>query len=1400
MSRDEAFEQCAEAFVAGDYDRCVGHLWPLVQDDTTLHTLQLFLICLQRLGRDELLDQAGPQSLEIAAAHSWEQALLRLTLGQVEPTEVLEQATDAVRRCQAWYYTGARLLTRFEVEQAQHVLAECAVQECPCLECLLAQHEVTRLGNSPASALTAEVERRVEQCNRQVVRLGQEEHFDQAVLVATKALAWARQYLGGRHRSLADSLHNLAWLYKTKGNYARAELMLLQAVEIHRAALGDRNQDVATGLHNLADLYRTTGQYGRAEPLYRQALEVRRAALGANHPDVVTSLNNLALLYHSGGDYARAEPLLLEALEACRTALGEKHTEVAAALNNLGLLYHSRGDYARAEPLFLQALEVRRAAVGERHPSFATVLGNLALLSQSRGDYTRAEQLYLQALEILRAALPENHPDVAVSLGNLGVLYQAMGAYARAEPYFRQALEVYRAGVGERHPSIGTGLSNLAMLYLSMGDYARAEPLYLQALEFQQATLGPNHPDVAVALGSLAGLYQTTGDYARAEPLFLRALEVTRVVVGEQHVHFATGLNNLAMMYGTRGEYARAEPLFCRALEVYRTALGEKHPNFALGLNNLAELYRETRDYQRAEPLHNQAIEVWRAALGERHPDFAFGLSNLALLHEAKGDRARAESLHRQALEVRRGALGEGHPDVATSLSNLALLYQYAGDYARAEPLHRQALEVRRAALGENHPDVANSLNNLAALYAATGDQARAEPLHRQALEVCRAALGEDHPDVAVSLHNLALLWAARDRPQEAFDLLRQAAAIDDRLIGQLFAIASDRQRAAFLQQVQKQLAILLSLVRRSLSGSPEAVRTALDVVLRRKAIRAEADTVRRRTVLTGADPHLQTQMQEFYMLSAQIARKALAGPGPEGPDAHQRLLAEWEARREELERTLARRIPEMNLERQLRAADRRAVALALPEGVALIEFVRFEGFDFTAVARQIDERLWEPPHCWRPARYLAFVLRGGEPDDVAMIDLGEAEPMDRLIADFRADLVHDGQAVVRRELVGRRREGGPAATRTLGEPLRAAVFDPVCSALGGRRQLLLSPDGALAFLPFGVLPAGADRLLLDEYSISYVNTGRDVLRFAAPASGQAGKPLVVADPDFDLDDRVVSSPPVSGVGVPALAGRGEPADRLKPGLQPAGRLSRDFDRGYRFHRLPGFRAEGERVAALLGVKPWLGAGALEGRLKRACRSPRLLHLATHGFFLKDQPHDPDRDFRELTVSGDPGRLRGPLPENPLLRAGLALAGANTWLRGGSPPADAEDGLLTAEDVSGFHLLDTELAVLSACQTGLGDVQSGEGVFGLQRAFILAGARTVVMSLWEVPDDATCALMEDFYRRLTNGEPRAAALEAAQQDLRRTHPEPYFWGAFVCLGNPGPLPPTPPGNSPRGEA
>jgi CHAT domain-containing protein len=193
-----------------------------------------------------------------------------------------------------------------------------------------------------------------------------------------------------------------------------------------------------------------------------------------------------------------------------------------------------------------------------------------------------------------------------------------------------------------------------------------------------------------------------------------------------------------------------------------------------------------------------------------------------------------------------------------------------------------------------------------------------------------------------------------------------------------------------------------------------------------------------------------------------------------------------------------------------------------------------------------------------------------------------------------------------------------------------------------------------------------------------------------------------------------------------------------------------------------------------------LERAAVEVSLKTS-RSPRILHLATHGFFL------PDQQPPEMETSGRGSRFSQRL-ENPLLRSGLALAGANTWLRGGTPPPEAEDGLLTAEDVSGLDLLATQLVVLSACETGLGQVQIGEGVFGLRRAFMLAGAKTLVMSLWKVSDHETQQLMGYFYQGILKGRHRADALREAQLALKAAYPHPRYWGAFICQGDPSPLP------------
>jgi CHAT domain-containing protein len=549
-----------------------------------------------------------------------------------------------------------------------------------------------------------------------------------------------------------------------------------------------------------------------------------------------------------------------------------------------------------------------------------------------------------------------------------------------------------------------------------------------------------------------------------------------------------------------------------------------------------------------------------------------------------------------------------------------------------------------------------------------------------------------------------------------------------------------------------------------------------MDVVLRRKAVGAEALAVQREAVLGGRYPHLQGELDQLTALRLRLAERALAGPGSESPDTHRRQLETWFAEIDRLESDLARQIPELNLA-ALQEIDHGRVAAALPDDAVLVEFVRFNVIDFVAVPAHGGSRIGL-------ARYLAFVLAGGPDGRVQSVDLGVASRIDALVAQFRAAVtgeaesgearaaveaaatlgdvtLRDDRSTLRSAIdVVTRHIGADAAPERefasvqAGQFLRKALLDPLLPALKSRRRLYLAPDGNLARLPFEALPLDDDRYLIDAYEIVYLSAGRDLVRFAQVAPKQAADPIVVADPDFNL----------AGASLPGFV------------------ASRPF------RPLSGTRQEGRRIADLLGVSPILGDQSLEEMLK-GCHSPRILHVATHGFFLPDARQRSAGGDAQAGF-GDPqatGLDRLALLESPLLRSGLALAGANTWLQEGDLPANAEDGIMTAVDVTAMDLLDTEMVVLSACETGLGQIQAGEGVLGLRRAFVLAGAKTLLMSLWKVPDQHTQELMVDFYQRALEGEPRAQALREAQLAIKKRYPDPFYWGAFICQGDPGPL-------------
>lgn len=1195
-------------------------------------------------------------------------------------------------------------------------------------------------------------------------------HFDAAETLYREVLEIAQKRHGKRHPDVAVHMNNLAMVCYAQGK-DEAEPLFLGAIKLWRKA-PDARPELIKALTSLGAHYHARKNHKAAASAYRKALTLRRAELGDDHPDVATSLTSLARVLRESGDFRAARSCAESALRIRRAALDANDPGIAETLNLLALACEGRGDYARAEKHHREALTIRAASAGSDPSEHAKSLFNLAAVLKVQGRLADAETLFRQAGDIWSRVLGTSDPSYVLSQQHIAGLYHEQGRYGEAEALYLQTNASLQSALGDEHPSVALGLKALGALHREMGKFASARSLIQRAIDSLRKVPG-RQAALADCLDSLAECHVDQGHHADALTLAREACDLRVATLGSQHPdmansHFLLGvvhhkmgqyqdaeasyaralearegdasragagevLNALAVLYHETGRVAEAESSIRKAMRLTRSHLGETHASFAACLGNLADLHRGMGDVRSAERLYHQAFQIWRKTVGTKHPLFATGLSNLGKLFSETGNHDAARPLLDQALEIRRALLDAHHPLIANSLRMRAHLAMKAGDDAGAEPMLAEALTIYRASLGGEHPDVAECLHGLAVIHDRSGRYDSAESLHHQALDIQVRVFGREHPDVAASYFGLGVLCTRVGRAAEALALMREAETIEDGAIQQIFSIGSEKQRLQYLETRAGRLDGLLSLVFRSFADDAPGRQTAFDLVLRRKALVTESAAVYRRMAASDRHPGLGSRLSQWAGLSMQIARKTLAGPGSDRVDEHWRLIADWTRQKDELEAELVRQIPEMSLAETFRRTDRRAVAAVLREGQVLVDFVRYHVFDFDARGR--DD--------WKPPRYCAFVLREDTADAPGLVDLGEAGPLELMIRSFRSSITRD--------------EADDAHTYTDGRDLREAVFDPLLPHLAGCQSLVLAPDGDLGVLPFETLPLADGSRVIDHYAVSYVGTSRELLR--RPGRSPAAAPVVVADPDFDL------------------------------GIQG------EADARPQFERLDGTRREGEEVAALLGVEALSGAGALESRIK-AARSPRVLHVATHGFFVPAETPAPGA-LEELSGGYDLDSPVPPSTSDPLLRSGLALAGANAARQGFTPPEGAEDGILTAADVCGLDLRETDLVVLSACQTGLGDIHVGEGVLGLRRAFMLAGAKALVVSLWRVPDETTRTLMVAFYTRLLAGASVAAALREAQLEVKRARSDPYYWGAFVCHGDAAAGSPAPPLERPR---
>ena len=1167
--------------------------------------------------------------------------------------------------------------------------------------------------------------------------------------------------------------------------------LLTLALTVHPICAGNNDSQESsasetTRLFKEAEELRLKGDGAQAIPKFEKLLGQIEVVFGKDSPTVAFVLSRLGFLYSARGDFERAVPYLERSLKLISPLPDNRENLVTKAdlYWCLGNSYAVLLQRDRAIKVFNESLKLKEKLVGADDSSLVKLLDTIAGLHCLQGRPIDAFPLLERALAISENKFGTESAEAAAALASLGNTRAQAGQFELALACLKRSLQIREKILPPTNPDLGMAACNLGTVYVQVGDYGQAMPLLERCIPLLEKSYVSDDATSAFlfghALNNLGSAQVDIGEYDKAIATLQRSLAVAELAFGSASINLVAPLNCVAVAYLKHGDLDRARPLLERALRVLEGAPSDKNSQRVDTLNNLAITLLDIGDEDAALKLFSQARDLGEKQLGSTGVPFAFSLNGLALINQQRGNIAGALALSKRSLAILEKTLGPSHPDVAGALNNTSELVERSGDANRARNMLQRALAIEEKAVPPNNPDIAMTLDRLAMLSFKHKNFSEARDLWRKSIAIADSLVGPDNSNACVRLVMLGTAEIFKgDVPKGVAEFVESTKRWRRYLAGQ--TVFQQGSSAAMIEkEAQLERGWFNSLSELApLTTSQPAAQSGAEQLAFGKALLEEVETVRAKLTVEG-----QTDVQALRDQANSIRMRLKAIPKQEAV-AWSRQRMDWQnSQRDKLEAELqgieeklasaSGLVSQTISESKLSLID---IARRLPRGAALIDFVQYRRTDFTTGDNQWKEQ--------RYAAYLTFPLVGDSENVVVeRVDLGEAAPIDEAV-----------------ELVCKRMSAGQFAAKDLPaalQKLSQLIYAPLAEHLKNVSHLIICPDGQLSRLPFEMLPVG-NKFLMEEKTISYVTSGREVVRLASSKSNvQSSKSLVMGNPDFDFDLKSFPKKRVTRVPNSNEKARGESgisvAHFSENGLAVTRSLSRDY-RGLKFPPLPGAEAEARSVAKLLGGDSVLrlGAEAREAELK-SVESPRVLDLATHGFFLSDQEFSPTNSGNAnvlgdlltglLAGLGAPQRVPATKTdwENPLVRCGIALAGANRARQ--IPNAVTEDGLLTGLEASLLNLQGTELVILSACDSSSGEMRNGEGVMSLQRAFRIAGAETVLASHWNVSDKATTLLMTEFMRHWREGESRANAWREAQLSLLRSKDfsNPFFWSAFTLTG------------------
>ncbi|MDY6801665.1 MAG: CHAT domain-containing tetratricopeptide repeat protein [Bacteroidota bacterium] len=813
----------------------------------------------------------------------------------------------------------------------------------------------------------------------------------------------------------------------------------------------------------------------------------------------------------------------------------------------------------------------------------------------------------------------------------------------------------------------------------------------------------------------------------------------------------ALTISNLGLVYHSTGRYSKAEEYTLKALEIRKIYLKD-NIGYGASLNNLAVLYKDMGKFNESEELFKKAHTWIKKANSENSNPYAIVLNNEAMLFQTIGRYEQAESLLNKAIDIADNNLKKKSPNYIRLYVNLALLYQLMGELDKAENIYLQTLAIQEKRLGHKHPDYASLLRNLAALYQQKGNLDKVEGYLMQARDIYKRKFGAKNALYAKATYELAAYYQYINVLEKAEQLLFESKEIQEQILNEhhpdytitldnfavLYWQKKDIENAAkFYKRVMDEY---LYQINNYFPPMSEKEKAAFWAKVHPKILRFYAFV----TDVIQQKPELATDMYNYHIrtkglllsstnkIKHQILNsenKRLINNYNDWVDSKKYLARLYTLSEDELKKE------KVNVDSVERATNTKEKELS-KLSAEFAEGLTSQSISCNEITDMLDEQegtveIIRIPayHYLKPDTsvfYGALVLTKNQSVPLLVILKNGKELEEKYVREYQRNMQKASKS----------------------NTFFHTFWEPIGKKTTNKSKLYVSLDGVYNQINLNTLQDVEGNFLIDKTNIVYVSNTKELEKIKIHSASQqtfANKQAILfGNPNYaqNLDWNKVTEMPLP--------------------------------------ELPGTKEEVEKINQILKHKNWstktyFSDEASEQNIK-SVNQPPVLHIATHGFFLPDVKKTDQKIF-----GVDPEKAK----ENPLLRSGLMFAGAdNTIQQIGNPEnQSSDDGILNAYEAMLLNLSNTELIILSACETGLGEVVNGEGVYGLQRAFQIAGSKTIIMSLWQVSDEVTQKLMAKFYGYLLESNDKIYAFNKAQMEIKEDYPAPFYWGAFILMNN-----------------